>query len=159
MKIINRSLLRWMLLGLLAVGFVPVARTQQKPGGRYELEYEGALIGGVTGVGATYGLRGGSLEIVLPAVVRSYPTVRLVSGAGLPDRPTQLAVGADGFAVEFSHPDLARTYVARGGSVRVTEVVQGRIRGEFTILATPQDAGAGARELTLRGRFEATQRP
>lgn len=131
------------------------ASASAQSSGRYELEYEGALMGGVTGVGATIS-PGGALTIELPAVVRSYPSVRFQRSGALPAQPFQAAVGSgpDQFSVRFSHPDLQGVYVGEGGAVRITEITDRTIRGDFAVVASP--AGSpGARTLTFRGRFEA----
>lgn len=149
---------RVLVLTLLALALGATAATAQRGGGRYSLEYEGALTGGVTGVRATYAVGSGGLVLDLPAVVASYPTVRLVRGAGLPDRPMQAEFGgADGFALEFSHPDLPARYVAQRGTVRIAEVAGGRIRGDFAVVAVPAGQGSGP-PLTLRGQFDAAAR-
>lgn len=155
----KRSLLVALCLATAAVTVVPAVADAQRSGGRYELEYEGPAMGGVTGVGATYSLEGGALVIDLPAVVRSYPTVRFVRRGGIPERPSQLGIGTGPEAVStrFTHPDLPEGYVGEAGVVRITEISNGTIRGEFAIVASP--AGApGTRSLTFRGRFEAVAR-
>lgn len=127
--------------------------------GRYELEFDGPVMGGVTGVGANQSLGAGRFVIELPAVVRSYPTVRFARSGGPPNQPFQAAVGsgAGDFSVQFSHPDLPETYVGEGGAVRITEVTARVIRGDFAIVASPVGS-PGAKTLTIRGRFEAPVR-
>lgn len=141
----------------LTIGVASPAAAQS--GGRYELEFEGPVMGGVTGVGATMSPAAGPLVIQLPAVVRSYPTVRFERAGALPDQPFQAAVGsASGqFAVRFTHPDLTGVYVGEAGAVRITEITDRVVRGEFAVIASPADS-PGARTLTFRGRFEAPRR-
>lgn len=142
------------LIAGLLLGSTDLVEAQRS--GRFELEYEGPVMGGVTGVGATYSTSGAQTVIELPAVVRSYPTVRFVLDGAIPERPTQAAIGS-GASVRFSHPDLTGGYVGERGMVRITEVANGVIRGEFAIVAAP--AGApGTSPLTFRGRFEASAR-
>lgn len=138
----------------LLVGLSATADAQTS--GRYELEFDGPVMGGVTGVGATQSVGAGQLVIELPAVVRSYPTVRFSRSGGLPDQPFQASVGsgAGDFTVRFSHPDLPETYVGEGGAVRITEITDRLIRGDFAVVASPVGS-PGARTLTIRGRFEA----
>lgn len=140
------------LVAALLTGSVTLVEAQRS--GRYELEFEGPVMGGVTGVGATYSTGGGQTVIQLPAVVRSYPTIQFVLSGPMPSGPVQAVIGS-GATVRFSHPDLSTTYVGERGVVRITEIVNGRIRGEFAVVAAP--AGApGTAPLTFRGRFEAT---
>lgn len=127
--------------------------------GRYELEFEGAVMGGVTGVGANQAMQPGQLVIELPAVVRTYPTVRFERSGGLPDQPFQAGVGSapDQFTVRFTHPDLSEAYLGESGAVRITEITDRVIRGEFAVVASPA-ASPGSRALTFRGRFEVPRR-
>jgi hypothetical protein len=153
----TRSPLAFAMATALLLGLSATAQAQTS--GRFELEYDGPVMGGVTGVGATRSLSAGQFVIELPAVVRSYPTVRIARSGGLPDQPFQAAVGsgAGEFTVRFSHPDLPETYVGVGGAVRITEITDRVIRGDFAVVASP--AGSlGARTLTIRGRFEAPAR-
>lgn len=153
----RRSILA--ILALIAGIAAPDAAVGQgQSSGRYELEFEGAVMGGVTGVGATFAANGGSTIIELPAVVSSYPTVRFEMRGPLPDRPTQADVSSGG-AIEarFAHPDLPEAYVGDRGFVRITDVSNGRIRGEFAVVASPIGA-PGTGTLTYRGRFEARAR-
>lgn len=153
----TKSLLAIAMAAALLLGLSGTAQAQNS--GRFELEYDGPVMGGVTGVGATQSLGSGQFVIDLPAVVRSYPTVRITRTGGLPAQPFQAAVGqgAGDFTVRFSHPDLPETYVGEGGAVRITEITARLIRGDFAVVASP--AGSpGARTLTIRGRFEAPVR-
>lgn len=149
---------RLALAGLVALLVAAPAAEAQRGGGKYSLEYEGELTGGVTGVRSTYSDGGGSFVVDLPPVVASYPTVRLVRRAGVPVRPAQIEIGGgqEAFTIEFTHPDLPVAYVAQRGTVRVTEVGDGRVAGEFAVVAAP--AGGGAKTITLRGRFDAVRR-
>lgn len=151
-----RALLLPFVAVVCAGVLAPDTAAAQRQGGRYTVEYEGDLMGGVTGTGARYSARGGSLVIELPPVVRSYPTIRFTRSGASPERPEQFAVGGAGedFAVTFEHPDLPVGYVADAGSIRVTEVEDGRIRGEFVIVAS-RAGSPGQRTLTFRGQFEA----
>lgn len=148
------------IVGIAAALLVGLSATADaQTNGRYELEFDGPVMGGVTGVGATQTIGAGRLVIELPAVVRTYPTVRFARSGGLPDQPFQAAVGAGAgdFAVQFSHPDLPETYVGEGGAVRITEITDRVIRGDFAVVASPVGS-PGARTLTIRGRFEAPVR-
>lgn len=142
------------LVAALVLGTTSQAEAQRS--GRYELEYDGPVMGGATGVGATFSARAGDLRIELPAVVRSYPAIEFVLRGGLPAGPTQAEIGS-GLSASFTHPDLAESYVAERGVVRITDISGDRIRGDFAIVASP--AGApGTSPLTFRGRFEAQRR-
>lgn len=145
------------LITALTLGIASTADAQS--GGRYELEFEGPVMGGVTGVGTILTPGGGLLTIQLPAVVSSYPTVQFERAGPLPDQPFQAAVGSGPgqFSVRFSHPELQGVYVGESGAVRITEITDRVIRGEFAVIASPADS-PGARTLTFRGRFEAPRR-
>jgi hypothetical protein len=150
----RRSILAALAL-IAGLSTADAAVAQAQSSGRYELEFEGAVMGGVTGVGATVAANGASTLIELPAVVASYPTVRFEMRGPLPERPMQGDVGSGGmFQARFSHPDLTETYIGDRGFVRITDVSNGRIRGEFAVVASPVGA-PGTGTLTYRGRFEA----
>jgi hypothetical protein len=152
-------MIRPMRNGMLAAALmlaIAAATDAHAQAGRYAVEYEGATMGGVTGVGAKY-TAGGSLVIELPPVVASYPTVRFVRAAGAPDRAMQIPVGTsagESFQVRFTHPDLSGEYIGESGTVRIRDVADGRISGDFVVVASPA-ADPGARTLTFRGSFEA----
>lgn len=150
---------RLCFVALMALAVAAPAADAQSGAGRFSLEYEGELTGGVTGIRSSFTTAGGSFMIELPAVVASYPTVRLVRHAGVPERPAQIEVGSgpEAFSVEFTHPDLPVAYVAQRGTVRVTDVSAGRVAGDFAVVASPA-GGAPGKSLTIRGRFEAARR-